>query len=84
MLVLTEVWVTAASQFLSTNFLSHFGSETFSQHNNSTNVSNLHTMNNADIAWSLPPAATWSLAGLSGFHDTGHTFRAFLPFEEEA
>lgn len=90
-LVLTEVLVTAASQFLSTIFLSDFGNGTFSQHKNSTNVSILHTTKNADIAWSTPPAASWTFAELSGsfedrsgFHDTGHTFRAFLPFEEEA
>lgn len=40
--------------------------------------------------WSMPAAASWTFAELSGsfkersgFHDTGHTFRAFLPFEEE-
>ncbi|KAJ5977006.1 hypothetical protein N7501_000348 [Penicillium viridicatum] len=90
-LVLTEVLVTAASQFLSTIFLSDFGNGTFSQSNNATNVSILHSTNNADISWSTPSAASWTFAELSesfedrsGFHDTGHTFRAFLPFKEEA
>ncbi|KAJ5502674.1 hypothetical protein N7463_005548 [Penicillium fimorum] len=90
-MVLTEVLVTTASQFLSTIFLADFGSGTFSQPSNITNISILHTEYNADIAWSMPPAASWTFAELSesfedrsGFHDTGHTFRAFLPFEEEA
>ncbi|KAJ5400861.1 hypothetical protein N7465_011350 [Penicillium sp. CMV-2018d] len=90
-LVLTEVLVTAASQFLSTIFLSDFGNGTFSQSNNATNVSILHTTSNTDSSWSMPAAASWTFAELSepfedrsGFHDTGHTFRAFLPFEEEA
>ncbi|CAI7663128.1 unnamed protein product [Penicillium viridicatum] len=90
-LVFTEVLVTAASQFLSTIFLSDFGNGTFSQSNNVTNVSILHSTNNADISWSTPSAASWTFAELSepfedrsGFHDTGHTFRAFLPFKEEA
>ncbi|CAI7621778.1 unnamed protein product [Penicillium glandicola] len=89
-LVLTEVLVTAATQFLSTIFLSDFGNGTFSQPNNSTNVSILHAEYNSNIAWSAPPAASWTFAELSesfddrsGFHDTGHTFRAFLPFGEE-
>lgn len=90
-LVLTEVLVTAASQFLSTIFLSDFGNGNFSQRSNATNVSILHTTNNADISWLAPAAASWTFAELSesfedrsGFHDTGHIFRAFLPFEEEA
>jgi hypothetical protein len=39
----------------------------------------------------MPSVASWTFAELAesfddrlGFHDTGHTFRAFLPFEEEA
>lgn len=90
-LVLTEVLVTAASQFLSTIFLSDFGNGSFSQRSNATNVSILHNTYNADISWSTPLGTSWTFAELSepfedrsGFHDTGHTFRAFLPFEEEA
>ncbi|KAG2003881.1 hypothetical protein GB937_009374 [Aspergillus fischeri] len=90
-LVLTEVLVTATSQFLSTIFLSDFGNGTFSQPSNSSNVGILHTEYNADISRTMPPEASWTFAELSGlfenrlgFHDTGHTFRAFLPFEGEA
>ncbi|OGE54767.1 hypothetical protein PENARI_c005G10456 [Penicillium arizonense] len=90
-LVLIEVLVTAASQFLSTIFLSDFTNGTFSQRSNSTNVSVLYTTYNTGVAWTRPPAASWTFAELSesfdnrsGFHDTGHTFRAFLPFEGEA
>ncbi|CRL26948.1 unnamed protein product [Penicillium camemberti] len=90
-LVLTEVLATAASQFLSTIFLSDFGNGSFSQRSNATNVSILHTTTDNTISWLAPAAASWTFAELSesfenrsGFHDTGHTFRAFLPFEEEA
>ncbi|RAL01596.1 uncharacterized protein BO80DRAFT_434175 [Aspergillus ibericus CBS 121593] len=92
-LVLIEVLVTAASQFLSTILLSDFANGTFTQRSNSTNVNVLNTTDNglAGGWWYMPPAASWTFAELSGsfedrsgFHDTGHTFRAFLPFEEEA
>ncbi|KAL6872848.1 hypothetical protein J3F83DRAFT_587834 [Trichoderma novae-zelandiae] len=91
MLVLIEVLVTVASQFLSTILLSDFANATFTQRSNSTNVSILNTIYDGSNAWwSMPPAASWTFAELSesfkdrlGFHDTGHTFRAFLPFEEE-
>jgi hypothetical protein len=91
-LVLTEVLVTAASQLLSTIFLSDFANGTSAQRSNSTNANILNTTDNAGGAWwSTPPAASWTFAELSdsfedrsGFHDTSHTFRAFLPFEEEA
>ncbi|OKL60067.1 hypothetical protein UA08_04467 [Talaromyces atroroseus] len=90
-LVLIEVLVTAASQFLSTIFLSDFVDGTFTQRSNSTNVNILNaTYGAADAWWSMPPAASWTFAELPGsfedqpnFQDTGHTFRAFLPFEEE-
>ncbi|KAL3463668.1 hypothetical protein BJX64DRAFT_298825 [Aspergillus heterothallicus] len=91
-LMLTEVLVTAACQFLSTIFLSDFGNGTFTQRSNSTNVNILNdTSSNGDAWWRMPPAASWTFAELSGsfenrsgFHDTGPTFRAFLPFEEKA
>jgi hypothetical protein len=92
-LVLTEVLVTAACQFLSTIFLSDFANGTFTQRSNSTNVNILNdTSSNGDAFWSMPPAASWTFAELSDsseahwgvWHDTGPTFRAFLPFEEEA
>ncbi|UKZ76144.1 hypothetical protein TrVFT333_003840 [Trichoderma virens FT-333] len=92
-LALTEVLVTVASQFLSTIFLSDFANGTFTQRSNSTNVNILNGTYDGGTNqwWSMPPAASWTFAELSesfedrqGFHDTGHTFRAFLPFEEEA
>lgn len=90
-LVLTEVLVTAASQFLSTIFLSDFANGTFTQRSNSTNVNILNITDETGAAWwSMPPAASWTFAELSGsfenrsgVQDTGHTFRAFLPFDEE-
>ncbi|CAG7960829.1 unnamed protein product [Penicillium salamii] len=92
-LVLTEVLVTAACQFLSTIFLSDFANGTFTQRSNSTKVNILNdTSSNGDAFWTIPPAASWTFAELSHsskaqwevWHDTGPTFRAFLPFEEEA
>lgn len=88
-LVLTEVLVKAAPQFLSTIFLSDFANETFTQHGNSTDVNILNTTSSGGNGWwSMPPAASWTFAerleffeDRLGFHDTGHTFRAFLPFE---
>ncbi|PYI35809.1 hypothetical protein BP00DRAFT_387435 [Aspergillus indologenus CBS 114.80] len=90
-LVVAEVLVTAASQFLSTIYLSDFTSSTFTQSNNSTNVSLLDTeFSTASGWWTMRPAASWTFAELSepfkegsNFHDTGHTYRALLPFEEE-
>ncbi|RAK79512.1 uncharacterized protein BO72DRAFT_446326 [Aspergillus fijiensis CBS 313.89] len=90
-LVVAEVLVTAASQFLSTIYLSDFTSSTFTQSNNSTNVSLLDTeYNTASGWWTMRPAASWTFAELSepfkegsNFHDTGHTYRALLPFEGE-
>jgi hypothetical protein len=82
-LVLTEVLVTAACQFLSTIFLSDFANGTFTQRSTSTKVNILNdTSSNGDAFWSMPPAASWTFTELSdsseahwGFwHDTGPTF----------
>lgn len=85
--VLVEVLVTAASQFSSTIFLSGFENGTSSQRSNSTNVDIPNDTDSAgDAWWSMPPVASWTFAELpgsfenrSGFQDTGHDFRAFLP-----
>ncbi|RAL06825.1 uncharacterized protein BO97DRAFT_465635 [Aspergillus homomorphus CBS 101889] len=90
-LIIAEVLVTAASQFLSTIYLSDFANGIFTQNNNSTNVSLLDTEYSiASGWWTMRPAASWTFAELSedfkeesNFHDTGHTFRALLPFGEE-
>lgn len=90
-LVVAEVLVTAASQFLSTIYLTDFADSTFTQNNNSTNVSLIDTtFSSASGWWSMPAAASWTFGELSepfkeeaNYHDTGHTFRAFLPFDDE-
>ncbi|RAK98758.1 uncharacterized protein BO80DRAFT_427109 [Aspergillus ibericus CBS 121593] len=89
-LVVIEVLVTGASQFLSTIFLSDFADGTFTLPHNSTNISLLQNTNEASTGWwTMPPAASWTFAELSdpfeegpGYHDTGHTYRAFLPFDD--
>ncbi|KAM3087020.1 hypothetical protein ACMFMG_001129 [Clarireedia jacksonii] len=89
-LVILEVLVTAASQFLSTIFLSDFADSTFTQ-TNSTHINVLNeAMSRPSPLWQMPPATSWTLAEYSepfiegpNFHDTGHTYRAFIPFGEE-
>ncbi|RAH65683.1 uncharacterized protein BO66DRAFT_395219 [Aspergillus aculeatinus CBS 121060] len=91
-LVVAEVLVTTVSQFLSTIYLSDFTDGTFTQSDNSTNVKLIDSgYMAANGWWTMPPAASWTFGELSepfkeatGYHDTGHTFRAFLPFDEEA
>ncbi|KAE8337845.1 hypothetical protein BDV24DRAFT_177201 [Aspergillus arachidicola] len=41
--------------------------------------------------WRVPPASSWTFGELAesfsqgpNFHDTGHTYRAFIPFQDEA
>lgn len=92
-LLAIEVLVTLASQFLSTILISDFTDSSFADMNNSTTV---RTMEDSDLAtgtkwWMVPPASGWTFAELSeaseegqDFDDTGHTYRAFLPFEDEA
>ncbi|KAJ5952114.1 uncharacterized protein N7479_010527 [Penicillium vulpinum] len=91
-LVTIEILVTTSSQFLSTIFLSDFADGSFTLPNNSTNISILANPSTATTGWwTMPPAASWTFAELSDsftegpdYHDTGHTYRAFLPFENEA
>jgi len=85
-LVISEVLVTIASQFLSTVLLSDFADGTFIQMN-STPVSILNSLTlGSNALWKIPPAASWTFAELSepfiegpNFHDTGHTYRAPIP-----
>ncbi|KOS37658.1 hypothetical protein ACN38_g11541 [Penicillium nordicum] len=91
-LVMIEILVTTASQFLSTILLSDFAEGTFTLPNNTTNVSILGNTSVATTGWwTMPPVASWTFAELSesfeegsDYHDTGHTYRAFLPFEDKA
>lgn len=92
-MVVVEVLVTVASQFLSTILVSDFREATFADMDNATEV---RTFDNAigltgEKWWSVPAAVTWGFAERSepgpegaAFRDTGPTYRAFLPFEAEA
>ncbi|KAL4783147.1 hypothetical protein BJX76DRAFT_368601 [Aspergillus varians] len=95
-LVIIEVLVTVSSQFLSTILISDFRDGTFTDIENSTNVGIFSDLSFWETAWwKMPPASSWTFGELPGgpsgslltgqdFHDTGHTYRAFIPFEDEA
>lgn len=97
-LIVLEVSVTTAVQFLSTLLVADFGNGAFTDRGNATNVLVLKdfSMLPASAWWSMPPAASWTLAEHTpsdapvpfvsgpGYHDTGHTYRAFLPYAEAA
>ncbi|KID76120.1 uncharacterized protein G6M90_00g078150 [Metarhizium brunneum] len=95
-LVVLEVVLTVASQFLSAILTTDFAEGTFANIDNSTDVRIfIHKRIRLDGInanyWELPPAASWTFAESSepftkgaSFDDTGHTYRAFLPFEDEA
>lgn len=91
-LVIIEVLVTIASQFLSTIFITDFADGTFANMNSSTDVHILTNLNTTETPWwRTAPAASWAFAELSepfikgpNFHDTGRTYRAFLPFDDQA
>jgi hypothetical protein len=82
-LVITEALLTVAFQFLSTILISDLNDGVFTNMENSTEV---RILQGADFV----QTGLWTFAELSepfaegpNFHDTGHTCRAFLPFEEE-
>lgn len=89
-LILVEVTVTMGLQFLSTLLVADFGNGAYTEVSNATN---LRILNDTHMAlgawWSMPPAAGWTFAEQSDpfvtgaiYHDTGHTYRAFLPYTE--
>ncbi|KAF9766691.1 hypothetical protein IL306_000866 [Fusarium sp. DS 682] len=90
-LVVIEILVTLASQFFSTIFISDFEVGTYANIINATDVSTLDTLDGPPHRWfEMPPASSWTFAELSepftkgpNFHDTGHTYRSFLPFRDE-
>ncbi|KAF5124052.1 hypothetical protein E5D57_011974 [Metarhizium anisopliae] len=93
-LILLEVSVTTAVQFLSTLLVADFRNGAFTDTINATNLLILKDLAvEPASAWlSMPPAASWTFAEHTpsdapvpfvsgpGYHDTGHTYRAFLPF----
>ncbi|KAH7471814.1 hypothetical protein FOMA001_g13779 [Fusarium oxysporum f. sp. matthiolae] len=90
-LVVIEILATLTSQIFSTIFISDFEVSTYANIINATDVSTLDTL---DVprhrSFEMPPASSWTFAGLSesftkgpNFHDTGHTYRSFLPFGDE-
>ncbi|KFG81390.1 hypothetical protein MANI_023852 [Metarhizium anisopliae] len=95
-LVVLEVLLTVASQFLSAILTTDFAEGTFANINNSTDVRLFVLKRGARLKddtqyWKLPPSSSWTFAESSEsftkgeiFDDTGHTYRAFLPFEDEA
>ncbi|PIG86689.1 phospholipase A2 protein family [Aspergillus arachidicola] len=92
MLVIIEVLVTVASQFLSTILISDFMDSSFINSNNLTEVGIFRPLGFTEAAWwRVPPASSWTFGELAesfsqgpNFHDTGHTYRAFIPFQDEA
>ncbi|KAL4939106.1 hypothetical protein BDV06DRAFT_199482 [Aspergillus oleicola] len=90
-LIIVEVVATVASQFLSTLLISDIGDGTFTNLGKSTNVPIIRNERLTVPWWSSFPASSWRFAETSepfsegpGYHNTGHTYRAFLPFETEA
>lgn len=90
-LVVLEVLLTMASQFLSTILLSDFGRGGFNNLANTTDVPVFEDLQQTKTSWwQLPPTSSWTFAELSepfaegpNHHDTGHTYHAFLPFQKQ-
>ncbi|KAH8689901.1 hypothetical protein BGW36DRAFT_266682, partial [Talaromyces proteolyticus] len=91
-LVVVEVLVAVASQFLSTILISDFMDSNFLNSNNLTEVDIFSSLGFVEAAWwRIPPPSSWTFGELAesfsqgpNFHDTGHTYRAFIPFKDEA
>ncbi|CAG8409035.1 unnamed protein product [Penicillium salamii] len=92
MLVIVEVLVTVASQFLSTILISDFMNSSFISSNHSTEVPIFTYLPFVQAPWwRAAPASSWTFGELAesfsqgpNFHDTGHTYRAFIPFSDES
>ncbi|KAL4902049.1 hypothetical protein BDW74DRAFT_158966 [Aspergillus multicolor] len=92
-LIVLEVLLTLASQFLSTILISDFRAGIYTDTTSSTDVHILRNiyMTGVPPDWiSIPPASSWTFAERSesfttgsDYHDTGHVYRAMLPFEDE-
>ncbi|KAJ5259769.1 hypothetical protein N7524_008831 [Penicillium chrysogenum] len=90
-LVIVEVLVTVASQFLSTILISDFMDGSFINSNNLTQIGAFSPLGSIQtVWWRVPPASSWTFGELAesfsqgpNFHDTGHTYRAFVPFKDE-
>ncbi|PHH89416.1 hypothetical protein CDD83_6111 [Cordyceps sp. RAO-2017] len=95
-LILAEVLAVTASQFLSAILVSDFKEGAFANVANSTDVPILklrrHDMKQLTTnPWLSSYRAAQTFAERAepptigpGFHDSGHSYRAFLPFEDEA
>ncbi|KAL4879346.1 hypothetical protein BJY04DRAFT_220201 [Aspergillus karnatakaensis] len=91
LLVILQITVAVASQFLSTILVSDFGSGTFTSPSNTTEIPIMPYNLESLSWWSNPPAAAWTFAEHSepfiegsDYHDTGHTYRAIPLFETES
>jgi hypothetical protein len=90
-IILIEILMALASQFLSTILMSDFADGTFIKIINSIDVPILiYEYVSRENLWLAPPASSWTFAELAeplvegtNFHDTGHTYRTFLPFEDD-
>ncbi|KAK4864907.1 hypothetical protein LT330_001530 [Penicillium expansum] len=90
-LIVLEVLVTIAAQFLSTLLVADFGNGAFTQANNVTNIRLLNDTQSTPLGawWAMPPVAGWTFAEQSEpptsgskYDDTGHTYHTFLPYLE--
>ncbi|BCS21740.1 uncharacterized protein APUU_22172S [Aspergillus puulaauensis] len=92
LLVVVEAAVIVASQFLSTILISDFMNSRFTDADNFTQVGGaIDYYGRVSFWWKMPPTSSWTFAEMSepfsdgpNYHDTGHTYRAFLPFDDEA
>ncbi|KAJ5205427.1 hypothetical protein N7491_003947 [Penicillium cf. griseofulvum] len=92
-LIVLEVSMTIAIQFLSTLLVADFGNGVFTGPSNATNVRILNDYQGIPNQswWSMRPTASWTFAERSEpyvtgskYDDTGHTYRAFLPYSDES
>lgn len=90
-LIVLEVLVLIASQFTSTILVSDFEDGSFAQMFRSVPVHTWEVPNLRVIQkwWTVSPGSSWTFAEYSepavpDLDDTGHTYRAFLPFDDES
>ncbi|KAJ4288242.1 hypothetical protein N0V88_007432 [Collariella sp. IMI 366227] len=93
-LLAIEVLVTLVSQFFSTILITDFAVGSYANRMNTADVAMLNLESGARAGsskwFAMPPALSWTFAEASesfikgsNFHDTGHTYRGFLPFADE-
>ncbi|KAF4505952.1 hypothetical protein G6O67_007847 [Ophiocordyceps sinensis] len=91
-LIVVQVLAIAASQFLSAMLVSDFKPGTFANVDNSTDVPIVGGGGGIQgNPWASAITSAWTFAERAeppatgpDFHDSGHSYRAFLPFDDEA